>query len=127
MNIPFSSKWLTRISRLTHGPPHRTLDLTKSGIHAGCEALKPRVETIRPAIHIFGHIHEARGAIVQEWPDSDQTDTTLTGNDDETMEGNIRPRKQRRSTVFVNAAVQPSFRYQSILVSYNSMYLPSAS
>jgi Icc-related predicted phosphoesterase len=31
------------------------------GIHAGCEDLLKVVEKIKPAYHLFGHIHEAYG------------------------------------------------------------------
>ncbi|CAG8656781.1 1825_t:CDS:10, partial [Acaulospora colombiana] len=55
--------------RLTHGPPHRILDRVYAGELVGCKALASRVEQIRPIIHIFGHIHEARGAIVHYWPE----------------------------------------------------------
>ena len=32
-----------------------------NGINAGCKELLKRVETIKPKIHIFGHIHEGFG------------------------------------------------------------------
>ncbi len=47
---------------ITHGPPHGILDDTVRGDHVGCEALRKRVDKIRPRVHIFGHIHEAYGA-----------------------------------------------------------------
>ena len=46
---------------ITHGPPHKILDLTVSGDHAGCEALTDTLARVRPKLHIFGHIHEAYG------------------------------------------------------------------
>ena len=52
------------------------------GVFAGCEALAPRLEQIRPALCVFGHIHEARGAFIREWEDDG------------------------KRTVYVNAAVQ---------------------
>lgn len=45
---------------VTHGPPHGKLDLVGTE-HVGCEMLRRRVEAVRPACHIFGHIHGARG------------------------------------------------------------------
>lgn len=46
---------------VTHGPPHRVLDRTYDGRHVGSPALAARVESIRPRVHAFGHIHEAYG------------------------------------------------------------------
>lgn len=71
---------------MTHGPPHRILDRTIMGVFAGCEALAPRLEQLRPALCVFGHIHEARGAVIREWEDDDSG--------------------RRKRTVYVNAAVQ---------------------
>ncbi|KAJ7201585.1 Metallo-dependent phosphatase-like protein [Mycena pura] len=52
---------------LTHGPPRNILDLTNRGVLAGCAALSARVEELRPRLHVFGHIHEARGAYLHRW------------------------------------------------------------
>jgi Icc-related predicted phosphoesterase len=41
---------------LTHGPPAGILDQ-----NLGCEDLKTRIEKVKPALHIFGHIHEGYG------------------------------------------------------------------
>jgi len=60
------------------------------GVFAGCEALAPRIEQLRPALCVFGHIHEARGAVIREWED----------------DGSGR----RKRTVYVNAAVQAGRR-----------------
>ena len=47
---------------VTHGPPQGILDRTDDGNHAGSKALESAVvETIHPAVHVFGHIHESRG------------------------------------------------------------------
>lgn len=45
---------------ITHGPPHGILDLVGNE-HVGCEMLRRRIEIVRPACHVFGHIHGARG------------------------------------------------------------------
>ena len=50
---------------ITHGPPHKILDLTNDGHYAGCEELKKRVLAIKPKLHVFGHIHENYGQITQ--------------------------------------------------------------
>ena len=46
---------------VTHGPPHGILDETHAGEHVGCRELRERVREIEPRLHVFGHIHEARG------------------------------------------------------------------
>ena len=76
------------ISRITHGPPHGILDKTIGGANVGCFALAARLEEIRPALSVFGHIHKDRGAIIKQWDD----------------DGSGR----RKSTVYVNAATQVS-------------------
>jgi predicted phosphohydrolase len=48
---------------VTHGPPFGVLDVTRRGDHAGCADLVARVRTVRPGLHVFGHIHEAAGAV----------------------------------------------------------------
>jgi predicted phosphodiesterase len=57
---------------VTHGPPLGILDRTALAEDVGCEALRAELERIRPAVHVFGHIHEARGTL--------QTDPTLFVN-----------------------------------------------
>lgn len=49
---------------ITHGPPARILDQVDRG-PVGCEDLLARVQTVRPKLHVFGHIHEGAGQIVQ--------------------------------------------------------------
>jgi len=78
---------------MTHGPPHRILDRTVMGVFVGCEALAPRLEQLRPALCVFGHIHEARGAVIKEWEDDDSG--------------------RRKRTVYVNAAVQASRNHRN--------------
>jgi len=46
---------------ITHGPPHGILDLCSHGVRGGCEELLADVvNRVRPKVHVFGHIHEAR-------------------------------------------------------------------
>ena len=47
---------------ITHCPPQGIGDRTHSGRQVGCEDLLARVRQVRPALHIFGHIHEGRGS-----------------------------------------------------------------
>lgn len=49
---------------ITHGPPHGIRDfvVNESGIpQVGCELLRERVNTLKPLLHVFGHIHESYG------------------------------------------------------------------
>jgi len=58
---------------LTHGPPHGVLDQTIGGDNAGCEDLLKKLDEVRPLLHVFGHIHEARGVEVQDWSQRSET------------------------------------------------------
>lgn len=57
---------------VTHGPPFGVLDELvryngeKTGNYAGCEELLLAVQRVRPAIHIFGHIHCGHGKLEQD-------------------------------------------------------------
>ncbi|MCH7547973.1 MAG: metallophosphatase domain-containing protein [Candidatus Krumholzibacteriota bacterium] len=48
---------------ITHCPPAGILDETIGGERVGCEDLLARVRVVRPKLHVFGHIHEARGMV----------------------------------------------------------------
>lgn len=48
---------------VTHGPPKGILDTAHLGKETGCAALRERVFEIQPRLHVFGHIHEARGRV----------------------------------------------------------------
>ncbi|KAJ7154659.1 Metallo-dependent phosphatase-like protein [Mycena filopes] len=52
---------------LTHGPPRNILDLTINKERAGCAALAAELPRLKPKLHVFGHIHEARGAHLHRW------------------------------------------------------------
>ena len=51
---------------ITHGPPHGILDRTPNGDYAGCEELNKRIEQVRPAVHVFGHIHLGYGTLQRD-------------------------------------------------------------
>jgi len=58
---------------ITHGPPHGILDFVadkryNESNNVGCEILLERVLELKPLIHVFGHIHGARG--VEVTPDT---------------------------------------------------------
>lgn len=47
---------------ITHGPPYGHLDTISPGSeNIGCERLRPFVESTKPLIHVFGHIHGGSG------------------------------------------------------------------
>jgi Icc-related predicted phosphoesterase len=49
---------------VTHGPPQGHLDVSGEPWYEGdlgCEILRHRVDTIKPKIHVFGHIHGSYG------------------------------------------------------------------
>lgn len=101
---------------VTHGPPHRMLDRTRSHDDAGCPSLWAAVARARPRVHCFGHIHEAYGAVMQSWEGGgeqmalertgagdgggDITPLSLCAGD----EGSI-PFEAAKETLFINAAI----------------------
>jgi len=49
---------------ITHGPPFGVLDRVDSAEQVGCpQLLAEIVNRVRPQVHVFGHIHEGRGAV----------------------------------------------------------------
>ncbi len=46
---------------ITHTPPKGIGDRVFFGKHVGCKDLLDALERVRPQLHVFGHIHEARG------------------------------------------------------------------
>ena len=48
---------------ITHGPPFGYLDIPggQTTLRVGCEMLRERVDTFKPKIHVFGHIHGSAG------------------------------------------------------------------
>lgn len=48
---------------VTHGPAYGFLDDTEGnrGRHLGCELLAERIKSIKPKIHVCGHIHSGHG------------------------------------------------------------------
>jgi len=55
---------------LTHTPPYEVLDKTRREKNAGCDVLAARLEHLSACkLHVFGHIHEAHGAVMEEEKD----------------------------------------------------------
>ena len=48
---------------ITHGPAWGHLDTVKfnPGVNLGCELLAERIQTVKPKIHVCGHIHSGYG------------------------------------------------------------------
>jgi Icc-related predicted phosphoesterase len=47
---------------ITHGPPYGILDrVVRTGNPVGCRDLGKKILEIKPALHVFGHIHEGHG------------------------------------------------------------------
>lgn len=51
---------------ITHGPPYCVLDETEEGDKTGCQLLLAKIAEVKPVLHVFGHIHEARGVVVDK-------------------------------------------------------------
>jgi predicted phosphodiesterase len=54
---------------LSHSPPRGYLDRNRAGEHVGCEHFLSAIRRVRPAVAVFGHVHEARGQEEIEWGD----------------------------------------------------------
>lgn len=48
---------------VTHGPPYGVLDVAPRGGHVGCADLAAAIVERKPAVHVFGHIHECYGQV----------------------------------------------------------------
>jgi len=84
---------------LTHGPPYSILDLAQERTPVGCDSLLNALPRIRPRLHVFGHIHEGRGALIRQY----MNDGSLEQPD--IFSGAI---PTTRHAVFVNAANAPA-------------------
>ncbi len=64
---------------LTHTPAYGVLDMTKRG-HAGCQVLSTTLEELGQCrMHVFGHIHEAHGAIFHEERERVSVNAAMSG------------------------------------------------
>jgi len=91
---------------LTHGPPANIFDKTRSGHRVGCEHLAACLPSLRPRLHVFGHIHEDHGAEIREWASS-HSHAAIQEHVDETGANVIFSGDNSERTVFVNAANWP--------------------
>lgn len=107
---------------LTHGPPAGVLDAAGRDMprHVGCEHLLRAVQRARPRVHLFGHIHEAwgavRGSYNSEAPDSSSIKQEKVPTDIEDMlekrgafydvsSESRQPLRFGQETLFVNASI----------------------
>ncbi|KAH9998124.1 Metallo-dependent phosphatase-like protein [Russula compacta] len=65
---------------LTHTPAHGVLDLASRGVHAGCQTLSTTLDELKQCrMHVFGHIHEAHGAIIHEGGERVSVNAAMAG------------------------------------------------
>jgi hypothetical protein len=99
---------------MTHGPPAGCLDLIPGSKqeNAGCESLLRAVQSAKPKLHCFGHIHEGCGHLVQKWqprsPDGSiekASEVTIAKAGVDGAEKTRRELCTGRDTLMVNAAI----------------------
>jgi hypothetical protein len=61
---------------VTHTPAYGHCDVNMQGDRSGCPVLTRRLAQIRPAMHVCGHIHDARGVERVRWKSNLSTPTT---------------------------------------------------
>ncbi len=63
--IPELSKGIDpkKLIIITHDPPYEILDVSYFGTNAGFIDLRDVIFRVKPALHVFGHIHEAAGVM----------------------------------------------------------------
>ena len=72
---------------ITHGPPALILDVTqRSHENAGCGLLWYRIQQVKPSLHIFGHIHEGRGVVIDK-----KNGSPVTYNNASALDVNYKP------------------------------------
>lgn len=52
---------------ITHTPPAGYCDRSRHWEEGGCRALTAALSRIKPLLHVCGHCHEGRGALVLSW------------------------------------------------------------
>ncbi|KAK3655911.1 hypothetical protein LTR22_010069 [Elasticomyces elasticus] len=98
---------------MTHGPPTGCLDSIpdqKKGV--GCDSLLNAVQTARPKLHCFGHIHEGHGHLLKKWESSSRSDVPKQVVDVIISQAGVPDQKRQtkklsvaRETLMVNAAI----------------------
>ncbi|KAK1832153.1 Metallo-dependent phosphatase-like protein [Podospora conica] len=117
---------------ITHGPPEGVLDRTASKQRIGCQQLFAAVAKAKPRLHCFGHVHKGWGAKAVTWrADVGENPTHFSAIDNGASAeiaslarlpsqnehgymytshcaGDEHPVIPGQSTLFVNAALQPT-------------------
>ncbi|KAG9118607.1 hypothetical protein FRC07_006801 [Ceratobasidium sp. 392] len=103
---------------VTHGPPINHLDMTSRGKPYGCPALLDRIRRVQPMLHVFGHVHEARGIETIEWGFKEALKSAWA-NSNKKIFGVVSQFARltwnnglgggKRPTMLVNAAIQPPY------------------
>jgi hypothetical protein len=119
---------------MTHGPPYNILDRTIGNSRAGCPSLLRHLGRITtpPRLHVFGHIHEARGALVHQWDPDPNTALKLesivrswSGSESDSASGSEEQEEPNpgssatdrdgwKETIMVNAANQPAGKRRTL-------------
>ncbi|PPQ73403.1 hypothetical protein CVT26_015795 [Gymnopilus dilepis] len=94
---------------MTHTPAHHVLDRITLGDNVGCPSLRSRLTSVRPRLHLSGHIHEAHGAYIHTWASANNFEPPKVQNDDTVVSTSqiISGEGGEETTVFVNAANWP--------------------
>jgi predicted phosphodiesterase len=58
---------------MSHSPPRGFLDEAHGNRHVGCDHFLAALKRVKPAVAVFGHIHEARGTKTVTWDDGSST------------------------------------------------------
>ncbi|RPA99661.1 Metallo-dependent phosphatase [Choiromyces venosus 120613-1] len=99
---------------VTHGPPKYHLDALRAS-NVGCEYLRQTLWKVRPALHVFGHVHEGRGVERVKWdfqsPHLQYREISVSHISDPTPESkklfriDLTEVEERVETCLVNAAI----------------------
>ncbi|PWW73443.1 Metallo-dependent phosphatase [Tuber magnatum] len=99
---------------VTHGPPRYHLDSPQAP-KIGCECLRQTLWKVRPALHVFGHVHQGRGVEVVKWdietPHIQYKELSTTKISDPAPESkklfkvDLTKIAEREETCLVNAAI----------------------
>lgn len=52
---------------VTHTPPSGYCDTSRHWEQGGCDALRSAMSRVKPLLHVCGHCHEGRGAVIVDW------------------------------------------------------------
>jgi Icc-related predicted phosphoesterase len=110
---------------LTHGPPLGILDQVgdpscgddREPENVGCEHLLKALRRARPRLHVFGHIHESRGAAIVNWGTEGQKTLERLQDGEEKEKGyaylDLTRLERGRQTAAVNACLM-NLAYQPV-------------